>query len=326
MLKPEDYARLKALGLGRGVDATDPTPWRNKGSFRVREQIDENTVIGTDEGGLCRSYVEEVSSVLSQQAKLNASITVPKCPVDISIDAEYSRNFQETKKAEGAKVVTRTISFLSDFEDVVLREYNACSPGNAPNPTPLGFEKRLSDWLLEQLQQKEKYKDETLQSLLEKSACNSDDGTEVKELIKAACTDFVACFSVTHYVSTVHLGAVKYKVVCTGEDISDASIDASLGVKKIAHAGFNSSRKWKKLLKSTDLMTIGVLTDVGQPNEPRMIVHWRTEAEAVVGVKVQPISNLVRQPTLHTILREVLQKYMKDRGQINRKSWAQCVG
>ena len=31
-----DTDRIMYLGLGRGVDATDPTPWQNKTAFQVR--------------------------------------------------------------------------------------------------------------------------------------------------------------------------------------------------------------------------------------------------------------------------------------------------
>ena len=58
----KNIQRIIDLGLGRGVDATDPTPWRNKTSFQVRTVTTDN-IIGTEEGGCVQSYEKEVTSL-----------------------------------------------------------------------------------------------------------------------------------------------------------------------------------------------------------------------------------------------------------------------
>ena len=434
VLNVEDYARLLALGLGRGVDGTDPKPWRNKTSFQVRRQINGNTLIGTDEGGYFQSYVSEVSSVLTQQTKLSASITVQKSPVDIGIDAEHTRSFHKTKKALGVKIITRTICFKTDFEDAVLRPSTLwpesvldvdppklrtiTTPAEGLDPTPaeglgptlpeslgptpardlestppeglnsnpteglghsrtlnvvvdiethggeneesvvskdkeppkteeepqaakpaeeeetgspgegdcseteLGddatFEERLGHWLIRQLRQK--YTGETLSSLLEKATRRDEEGKKIKKDIIAVCADFVSCFSVTHYVSAVHLGAAKYQVISNEEYNRTITAGGTLGVKKIVEAEFRHTSTWKTTEKRDDLQTIGVFTPADKSPNPRLVVKWRTEAEGVVGVQVLPISNLVREPILQQILQGVLLEYMSKKGNTDRKS------
>ncbi len=108
---------MKELGLGRGVDGTSPTPWLNKTAFQVRKVTDK-TIVGTDEGGTAQSYVRDVSSVRSQQSTLKASIDVPKSPVTVGVDAEFSRTYTNSRKSVGNRVHNRTIAFVSDFDDV----------------------------------------------------------------------------------------------------------------------------------------------------------------------------------------------------------------
>jgi len=63
-----ERGRFVDLGLGRGIDASDPNPWLNKTSFQVRNVLREN-IIGTDEGSALHTYQKEVIS--SSLCKLN---------------------------------------------------------------------------------------------------------------------------------------------------------------------------------------------------------------------------------------------------------------
>ncbi len=178
---------MKELGLGRGVDGTSPTPWLNKTAFQVRKVTDK-TIVGTDEGGTAQSYVRDVSSVRSQQSTLKASIDIPKSPVTVGVDAEFSRTFTTSRKSVGNRVHNRTIAFVSDFDDVSdwgFREYQqelslasydlltpiakiAVKPDTSddegeevrektvkPTPSPimleLTFEERMCKWVLDEV-------------------------------------------------------------------------------------------------------------------------------------------------------------------------------
>ena len=60
VLTEKEMGRMIDMGLGRGVDATDPSPWVSKSSFQVR-RVTFDSVIGTEEGGALQSYEREIS-------------------------------------------------------------------------------------------------------------------------------------------------------------------------------------------------------------------------------------------------------------------------
>ena len=68
--------RFMELGLGRGVDVTDPTPWRHKAIYQVRTVTGKNTV-ETEEGGGERRFRREVRSASETHGKINAFVNDP---------------------------------------------------------------------------------------------------------------------------------------------------------------------------------------------------------------------------------------------------------
>ena len=68
----EELSRISELGLGRGVDATDPSPWSRKSSFQVRP-VTSDRIITTNEGGALQTYEREIASVTTVQTSLKAS-------------------------------------------------------------------------------------------------------------------------------------------------------------------------------------------------------------------------------------------------------------
>lgn len=111
-----EIGRIVDLGLGRGVDITKTSPWLEKSSFQVR-RVDVENIIGTEEGGSLQNYEREIVSIQDQQCELKASITVPKSPVTIGVDAEMARSHAARRRSIGKKVVNRTISYRADFHD-----------------------------------------------------------------------------------------------------------------------------------------------------------------------------------------------------------------
>ena len=204
-----EIGRFVDLGLGRGVDATKPSPWFSKSSFQVREVTFEN-IIGTEEGGLVNNFEAVVESV--QQLQTNMSASVPASQqVSVGVDAELSRSYSKTKRSVGTKVLTRTISFRADFDDICIRrkkikpgkdstEHRHVAPQRAltlpegetakteaeatlqsrgedqRKPT---FEERLSKWILDHLESGK------LQALedLEKEGTVAEDANPVDKMI-----------------------------------------------------------------------------------------------------------------------------------------------
>ena len=111
----QEYYML--LGLGRGVDITKGTPWLEKSSFQVR-QVLKNDIIETIDGGLQRGYDEEISSETTLRSEIHGKVRAPDTPLNIGVDAEYSRTYGSCRRVVGAKVKNRTVSFRVDFVDV----------------------------------------------------------------------------------------------------------------------------------------------------------------------------------------------------------------
>lgn len=355
---PGDIFRFVDLGLGRGLDATNPTPWLNKTSFQVRRVHNDN-ILGTDEGGALQSYEREISSVHSQQASMKFSITVPQSPIDIGADSEYSRTISTTRRAIGKRVINRTISFKDDFVDVPLsvakdlpsaREaalptLNVMAQPSAENPiitdaqqSPLTFEERLATWLVQRISA-HREKNEALEKvgdgaservaseaatiiaeqensrLLEVLTRIIDRGEkEELKLLLNACRDFVNHFRITHYVSAIELGAAEYRVLTEQDYYSKVGLGGSFGLEKLVGAVFSGSASSRRTKKASDLRTIGNIA------KPQGTVERGSYAEAVVGVKIQPISELVKLQFLQLALKKALVNFVEKRGDASGKS------
>ena len=350
VLTAAEIDRMIDLGLGRGIDATNPKPWANKSAFQVRRVTAEG-VLGTEEGGSLQSYEREVSSVVSHQTNMKASVVVPQAPVEIGVDAEQSRSVSSTRRTLGKKVVNRSVSFQSDFSDVPVLKREALSGGvHAAHPTYvevakptdttaaqqedesvadvqhefLTFEQRLSKWIVKRILLRQELMaqaagnpvgepkfiiDDTFSinptSFLARFTYDSDE--EEKKKIIHDCYDFVKQFRITHYVSTIELGATEYRVFSETDFNSTIGAGGALAVEKLVNLSFSHKRTSRKFRKASDVKTIGKMSAEGK-------VGRGTHDEAVVGIRVQPISTLVKFPYLELALRRSLIHYMEEQG------------
>ena len=367
-LTSAEIERMIDLGLGRGIDATNSKPWANKSAFQVRRVMAEG-VLGTEEGGSLQSYEREVSSVVSHQTSMKASVVVPQAPVEIGIDAEQSRSVSSTRRTLGKKVVNRSISFHSDFSDipvvndrnkaqVLLRartfkppttegkaEAEATAQQTAQDESVadlqlefLTFEQRLSKWIVKRMMQRQEMVarelraagmpvgkprfvlDDTFQtdptSTLACFAYNSDE--EEKKKIIHDCYDFVQHFRITHYVSTIELGAMEYRVFSETDFNSTIAAGGALGIEKLVNLSLSQKSTSRKFRKASDVKTIGKMSAEGK-------VSRGTHDEAVVGIKVQPISTLVKFPYLQLALQRSLVYYMEEQSDRSCKLESQVV-
>ena len=349
MISEDEVGRIIDLGLGRGVDATNSSLWQNKSTFQVRRVTIDN-IIGTEEGGSLQSYEREVSSVTTQQTDLKASVAIPQAPVNLGLEGEQSRSVSTTRKAIGKRVLNRTVSFAAQFDDLPqsssksIRTEDAKLETSVPRvvyPTAtekkehteelqaiFTFEERLAKWILERVIHR---------SQLSQQLGNDDEATpaEVK-LIKGVnplqdisnylhavgregakeivndCADFVRHFRITHYVSSVLLGAAQYRVLSESEYYNKVSIKGTFGFEAIANLVASESFSKKTTNKASALRQIGKII-----NER---VERGTYDEAVVGVSIQPIHQLVRLRFLHLALRKALLDYIEIQGDTSCKS------
>ena len=73
-----------AFGLGRGIDATNQTPWATKSAFQIRRV--QRTVVETKESGALESYEHEIFSAVDTEEKLQSSLEPPEMPLSINVE------------------------------------------------------------------------------------------------------------------------------------------------------------------------------------------------------------------------------------------------
>lgn len=333
-----EIGRFIDLGLGRGVDATKPSPWLSKSSFQVRK-VNFDNIIGTEEGGLIKHFEEVIESV--QQLQTNMSASVPASQqVSVGIDSELSRSYNKTKRSVGTKILTRTVSFRADFDDICVRRRRQGNGKGRPVPQraitlPEGevaraevkdslvhaasedheptFEERLSNWILDHLKPGlRKRLDDLIKTNLVAEDANPIDKMNILGLnrkdLRPYCHDFVSTTCITHYVCAIELGAAVYKVMSEEEVQTQLKTKGSIGVSSAADVSVSQQAKWYNRKKQKNETIIGVIGKDGK-------VERGTTGEAVVGVKFQPLSSVVvRCNVLKKALEAALQRYIDSQG------------
>ena len=349
MIDESEIGRFVDLGLGRGVDATKPSPWLSKSSFQVREVTFDN-IIGTEEGGLVNNFETVVESV--QQLQTNMSASVPASQqVSVGVDAELSRSYSKTKRSIGTKVLTRTISFRADFDDICVRrkklkpgkgsteqkhvapqraltlpegdtakaeiEATLNSHGEDTTSHKLTFEERLSKWILDHLDTK---KLEELAKLEE--GVSAEDANPVDKMI--ALTDSKKIVTrkdlrplchdfVAATCITHYVCAIELgasKYKVMSEEEVQTTIKTTGKVGVSSAASVSASQQGSFSKKNKEKH----MTKIGVIRG-RGRVERGTCEEAVVGVKFQPLSSVVvRCNMLKKALEAALQRYIDSQG------------
>lgn len=187
IISKEEMQRFVDLGLGRGLDTTDPDLWRNKCSFIVRHATFKN-VLGTDEGNLAEDYRQTVLSGNDLQEEFKESVTKSATtPIPIVLEAGASRSAVATRIVKGKRIVTRTISF--NFSIRISDDKK-------------GFEDVISKWI-------KKHDD-----------------------MEKGCEEFILYFGVTHYVTSITLGASEHSIFTEEEHAQEVQKKKSKSVFK----------------------------------------------------------------------------------------------
>ena len=110
------------LGLGRGVDITNPQMWKNKTAILVRQPKvkpeSKANIVVTEESGVLERYEKQVSTVSIEQRNLRLSLDDPSSKVKIGVDAQQTQSASHFMKISGTKVKMRTISFHTDADSI----------------------------------------------------------------------------------------------------------------------------------------------------------------------------------------------------------------
>ena len=314
IVSPDDYHKL---GLGRGVDVTDPDMWKNKTAYLVR-RASEHNIISTQECEILESYEKEVSTFEKQRQKMWLSLDNPVASqVKIGMDEQSSRSFSSTKLIEGEKIETRTISFEFHFDDVPLYDNIDQAVIDAPDnflheSDNNGFEEDLANWFLKRMEDRAKNLPEqdlkkdknlnvdteqsTIQKLVDKLKYDSDCQLTLLEDCKA----FIKYLGITHYVSAIKLGACEYRVVASRLDKTKLGSSTSLAAGSLAKRGLSGFLEKRFSIKGKEAQRIG-----------RVNFKKEVTSEAVIGFEVQPIYKLVRIQFVQMCLRKAIEEYIQ---------------
>ena len=315
----EDVGYFVDLGLGRGVDATEAKPWLNRSTFQVR-QVTKSNILGTEEGDLIRGFVNEIESTQLLQANLRASVTASEL-VNIGVDSELSRKVSECQKSVGEKIITRTISFRTDFENVDegkrVRTEQKIDEGEN-DVSEQTFERLLKGWI--DKRHEEDRKNEEYRYPWEPR--NKETSLLTEDKIRVYCSEFVEKYSITHYVHSLELGASYYFT------LSEKEFEMKVKSKISAASGaITSEGGFRRKKLQEEATVIGRMTPLrkSQSDSPKSDTKdWTvcrgTTDEAVVGVKLQPITSLVQKSViLRRLLQHAVQKYIDDHQDVRCK-------
>ena len=339
------------LGLGRGINVTDENMWRNKTTFVVRRVNPTlSNVITTEECGMNEEYEKELSSASEMQQLIKFSLDDPSSQVKIGMDAQhtYSTRKSGSTVTSCKTTKTRTISFRTSFNGLPqyttqpahseLTIFEPLSTDDEPY-----FEKQFCEFILHRINSRKKscgkdplqiptdqekasklavmeHLEQNTTVLDHKKVGNDGISKHKKEELDAVlddCLVFVRDMGITHYVSALELGAMKYSTSTMSSKKKSQNTSASTRVTGTSKGGLKESKMSWLFQRSKEENSIGRIPD----EEQKSIVRDNFEdSEAVIGFKIQPIHNLILVPYLQPILQAAVKKYVQSKADPTGKS------
>ena len=339
-----DLQWILGLGLGRGLDATDVEPWQHISSFQVREVTTDN-VVATDGIAKKEDFQEDVKSMVDQHAEIAASAKKSGI-ASIGIFAERSRSLKQSKKMVGSRVLTRTITFRSDFTNLPvnsLQDFGTAYLGNLQTTTDHervpNFEENLCAWILQRIEARQFHATERVKhnftgeapslngkpvhtlsgnnpiSQLSDYICSLEKNCSEFETISRDCDHFVrkgagGTRAITHYVYQLKLGAFEYEILTLEEYNSKLRLGGEVSVEHPTAAGGELAASYSHTntheRKSVGGKSVGKIKDG--------IVEKGTDDEKVIGVEIKPVHTLVNHlPYLRQALKEAESSYILEK-------------
>ena len=284
VIKAVEIGIYSDYGLGLGVDATDPKPWTNKKSFQARHVTFEN-VLGIKDG-ILRGFNSEVTNLRQFQSNLVASVPTNEL-LSVGIDVEGARGYSVHKRSIGKKIISRTITFKSRFEDICCGGIDTDGGGLEEEGQP--FEYRLTRFIEEHANKR------SMESL------SSED-------LLGYCCKFLEDKSVTHYVHGIELGACYYRTMSEQEYNTKFGAKTELELDKIAEIALKNAVRFGTHKFQSEVTRIGQIKERGRDENEKV------EEEAVVGVKLMSISSLVvRSAKLRSAMEKALSRFINKR-------------
>ena len=281
---------IRELGLGKVIDSTLSNPWANKKAYEARG-FQQSDLVVTNEGNRTKRFEEKIESYYSVQARIEASMEIPDKPIEACIAAEMYRSSTTSYSMTGTTILTRTISFKMGASPCRMDVTDAQSKPGQVNVsdgkdivTKSEFEKQLQQLV----------------------ASRRDQGTGAP-CAADACWEFLESLGgATHYVSSITLGAVHYKVKTCSSSTTQVSEETSVKLPRAGGIKTSSKATRRTSKKRSDEETIGQIPKDG-------VIKVRSPAEAVIRYSFTPLTNLVSDPTLRGHLLQAIQQYCESR-------------
>ena len=268
-------AEIARLGLGKAIDATTPHPWESKSAYQAKEVKDESITF-INEGSREINYSEIVRSYFELQGSIETSVKVPNKPIEVAVAADASRSLSQTRIARGKTIHTRTILFGvggqqdTKFDDDLTK----WSRGNYIGDT---------DPLIVSLPEKDKPK------------------------LVQLCYEFLLNLGgITHYVSSVTLGAMTYFLETYSAKSETAAIRSTTKIPRVGGYTQKTSAIRKVARLRSDGEKIGLMT---QDDDRAKVAP---NGEAVIRYAFTPLTSLVSNPVLRDGLQEAVRNYMSE--------------
>ena len=288
--RPDELERISELGLGKAIDTTLSNPWANKKAYKAREMKLEDLIV-TNEGNRVKRFAEEIESYFEVQGRIEQSVKIPDKPIDMSVAAEAHRSHNSSYSIQGTTVLTRTISFTIGAPLVPRQSRQVDGIDGIPEllvDSRSTFEKRLDKWV--------------------KARCDGSDlgaDHQYDDKTNSYCREFLESLGgATHYVSSITLGAMSYKVKSSIRSAAKISQESSVKVPRAVGIKTSATAKRGSLRKRSDEQEIGQIPENG-------VIQIRSPAEAVIRYSFTPLTNLVSNLELRAHLQRAIQQYFE---------------
>lgn len=263
---------LQELGLGVAIDITAKHPWATKSSFVAKKTTKEDDLVVVNECNKFHSSREHVEKYSEIQAGLESSFRPdPSKPINVTVAADVHRSNTRSKTIEHETILTRTVAF------------RARDPAN-----------------------REKCKEEfelNLHNYLEDNGCFRN--SKYDETTNHVCLHYLKELGgVTHYVSSITLGATKYHVHLNSTLFNSLSTSSGIAADSFVAASVKSKASRKVFQSQSKRHEIGKIPD------KRSILHFRTKGEAVVKCSYNSLANLVSNRQLREQLEMGIHEYI----------------
>ena len=269
---PGELNALRDLGLGVAIDITAKHPWERKSTYQAKQVTFEDLIV-INESNKYRKSKEQVETYTAVQADLESGFRPDATkPIHVTIAADAHRSSSRSKTIDSKTILTRTVAFRA--RDPASREQNLED-----------FEKKLNEWL-------------------EKQGCSKYDKKTTTRCIIQYLNELGG---VTHYVSSITLGATKYHVSLNSTLFTSLSASSGLKAESFVTSTVKTKATSKVFQSKQKQHHIGRVPDGSKEGR---IINFRTKAEAVVKCSYTSLANLVSHPTLRKIVERGINEYI----------------